>query len=138
MIIYRFMEFIKKLYAKHKYFVNYSLIWCTWIALDFCVYYVLVNKFSVNYQLANFISVSCGIVNNFFLNLFFNFKTRNKFVLRFISFYIVWLLGIVVSALLLHFLIETWWFDKNVSKFLTIIVIVILQYGLNKRISFRK
>jgi putative flippase GtrA len=138
LIIFLFMEIIKKLYTQHKHFVNYSLIWCTWVILDFCVYYILVNKFYVNYQLANFISISCGIINNFFLNLFFNFKTKNRFVLRFISFYIVWLIGIWVSALLLNLLIEIWWFDKNISKVLTIIVIVILQYGLNKHISFKK
>ncbi len=132
------MELIKKLYIKHEHFVKYSIIGCTWVVLDFCIYYILVNKFSINYQIANFISISCGIINNFFLNLFLNFKTKNKVVLRFLSFYAVWFIGIVVTASLLHLLIENWWFDKNISKALTVIVIVILQYSLNKHISFRK
>ena len=132
------MNFIKYLYQKYKHFVRYSLIWFTWVWLDFCVYYLLVNDFSANYQIANFISVSCGIINNFFLNLFFNFKTKNRIIFRFLSFYLVWLIGILVSALLLNLLIEERWFDKNISKVLTIIVIVILQYWLNKHISFRK
>ena len=66
--------------------IRYCLIGVTGASLD-AVLFWLMTRAGVYYQLANFISVTCGIVNNFFLNAFFNFKTKNRLLRRFCSFY---------------------------------------------------
>ena len=67
-----------------------------------------------------------------------NFRVTDKIGLRFASFFGVAFLGWLVSAGLLHVLIDGRHFDKYLSKFATLAVIVLLQYNLNRLLSFRK
>ena len=65
--------------------VRYCVIGVSGATLDALLFYLLTH-IGIHYQIANLISVSCGIVNNFFLNAFFNFKTKNRLLFRFCSF----------------------------------------------------
>ncbi len=90
------------------------------------------------YQYANIISVSCGITNNFILNAILNFKVKDKMFIRFLRFYSIGLIGLIISSGLLYFLIDVFRMIEIISKGCTIFVVVILQYNLNKRITFKK
>ena len=68
--------------------VGYILIGLLGLVVDFGVFTILV-KLNVNVELANFVSSSCGLINNFFWNSFANFKVHDKLLLRFISYYLV-------------------------------------------------
>ncbi len=117
-------------------FVLYSIIGVSGVLIDVAVYWLLVQWAGVNYQLANCISTSCGITNNFFANAFLNFKATDQLFVRYVKFYCVGLLGLGVSAVLLYFFVEVFGLDSLISKALTIVVVVIIQYSLNKKISF--
>lgn len=131
-------SFLLSLYRRYRNFILYCFIGCSGAGLDLIIYSILVSFTDIDYQIANMISCSCGIINNFFLNYFFNFKTRNRFVIRFLSFYSVGLLGLGISSLMLYLLIERLGINKIFAKILTIFVVTIVQYALNKYISFRK
>ena len=129
---------IRFLLSRYRQFLIYCIIGCTGAGLDFILFWLLSLVGGMHYQIANFISISCGIVNNFFLNRRFNFKSRDRTLIRLASFYAVGMLGWGVSAGLLYVLITCNNFDKILSKVMTIFVITIMQYLLNKTISFRK
>jgi putative flippase GtrA len=121
-----------------KSFIVYCLIGLSGVTLDYLSFVLFVNWFSVNYQIANAISTSLGIINNFFLNTHFNFKTRDRLFARFISFYSIGLLGLLVSAGILYFGVSKLNFSPNYTKIFTLFVVVVLQYNLNRLVSFRK
>lgn len=130
------MEFLISKLFKRKFF-RYCLIGCSGAGLDFIVYTILTLFFNINYLLANALSVTFGITNNFFLNTFFNFKKKDKLHIRFLSFYAVGILGLLISEGILYILIDKLHYDSTLSKIISIFVITIIQYLLNKYITFK-
>ncbi len=130
------MNTIKNLYQRYKNFIKYCVIGFSGAFLDFCLF-ALLTHFLIYYQYANAISVTFGITNNFFLNAYFNFKVKDRLFKRFISFYAVGMFGLLISAAMLFVLVETLHTNKIIAKILTIFVITIVQFSLNKIITFR-
>ncbi|HEX4349628.1 MAG TPA: GtrA family protein, partial [Verrucomicrobiae bacterium] len=106
--------------------------------LDFSIFWLIGEAKLLNLQAANAVSYASGTMLSFILNTLFNFRVSDKIALRLICFFGVALLGWSVSAGLLHVLVETYGCNKYLSKAATLVVVVILQYNLNRRISFRK
>lgn len=130
-------ERILPLYRRFEHLIKYCLIGVTGVTLDFICFALLVKFTSIHYQLASIISVSAGIINNFIWNVFFNFKTYNHLLLRFLSFYAVGTIGIGITALLLYLLIEQMNFNTIISKLVVIFIVTAVQFSLNKWITFR-
>ena len=129
---------LRDLYARHRNLLLYCMIGCVGAGLDFCIFSALTACVGVHHQIANIISISAGIVTNFFLNYFFNFKNRGKLLLRLFSFYLVGLSGLGLSAALLWLFIDRMGIPAIASKIGTIFFVTVMQYTLNKTISFRK
>jgi putative flippase GtrA len=130
-------DFIRTFIKNHQQFVTYSLIGISGVILDFVAFVVLFNALGVNPLLANFLSTSLGITNNFILNRHYNFKRTDYTLLRFASFYATGIVGIILSTLLLRVFHDNLGLDANLVKAVSIIIVVITQYSLNKHISFR-
>lgn len=129
---------IRKLYNKYRELIKYCIIGCSGALLDFIVYTILIKAFGMNYLLANALSVTAGITNNFFLNAYLNFKVTDKLFKRFISFYLVGMLGLLISEILLYLLVDIMIMNSIIAKIITIFVITIVQFILNKTITFKK
>jgi len=129
---------IRKLYNKYRELIKYCIIGCSGALLDFITYTILIKAFGMNYLLANALSVTAGITNNFFLNAYLNFKVTDKLFKRFISFYLVGMLGLVISEILLYLLVDIMSMNSIIAKIITIFVITIVQFILNKTITFKK
>ena len=123
---------------KYRELIIYCMIGCTGALLDLFVFLILTRRFSIHYQLANFISVSFGIINNFFLNTFINFKIKDKIFLRLACFYAIGMLGCFLSACCLWFFIGHLEINSIVAKIFTIFLVTITQFSLNKLITFKK
>lgn len=126
---------LKKIIKRYQNFLLYAIIGGFCAALDFAVYSVLC--FILPYLWANVISTHCGIFCSFLLNRQFNFKVKNKTVIRFLSFYIVGLIGLGISSLLLYLLVDIASLNEIVCKLLTIVLVAIIQFILNKFITFK-
>ena len=132
------LDIIKLLFAKYRQLVVYCMIGCTGATLDFVVYALLTNVAGMHYQLANFLSVSFGIINNFFWNCYFNFKTKDKILKRLVSFYSVGMFGWALSAGCLWLFIEVMSINVLIAKLGTIFFVTVVQFCLNKFITFKK
>jgi len=119
-------------------FVLYCVIGASGALLDFGVYSLLVKEAQLHYEIANAIGYASGTVLSFFLNAHFNFKTRDALPLRFLSFCGVGLLGWAMSAGILFLTVGHLGWDKYLAKLVTIVAVVLLQYNLNRLISFKK
>lgn len=131
------MNKINEIFKTHKEFILYAIIGVTGVSIDFALFYVLHNYFSVPALLANIISVSGGIVNNFILNTVFNFKKKDKIAVRFASFFTIGIIGMLLSNFILIFFNYLMRFDATLVKIFSIPVVVVIQFILNKKISFR-
>lgn len=127
---------LNRLYKKHRELILYGIIGVTGATLDFLVFLFLYNLLGLHPSIATALSVTTGIVNNFFLNAFFNFKKKDHLARRFFTFFTIGLFGLVLSVLLLYVLHDIVRMDANIAKIVSIPLVVILQYFFNKKYSF--
>ncbi|PXV68863.1 putative flippase GtrA [Dysgonomonas alginatilytica] len=128
---------LKDLFLKCRSLIIYGIIGVISAGLDFIIYLFLTNYISFNYLIANVISVHCGIICSFILNRQFNFKIKDKTAVRFIKFYGIGLLGLTLSFCFLYLLVDIVNLNKVTSKLLTIIIVALVQFILNKTITFK-
>ena len=129
---------MKNLLRQNRQFLLYCVIGFSGVGLDFGIYSLLVKTGTLNYQAANAVGYASGTLLSFFLNAKFNFRVTDKIALRLLSFFGVALLGYLASAATLQLLIGHFAFNKYLSKAATLFVVVLLQFNLNRLISFRK
>lgn len=116
--------------------ILYGIIGSFSAFLDFLVYTALVSM-GLFYIHANCISVLVGIGSSFLLNRHYNFKVKDAVFRRFLIFLIIGLAGLLLSNLVLYGCIEWMGLDKLVSKLLSIILVALFQFVLNKYITFK-
>lgn len=126
-----------ELWKRYRTFVLYQLIGVSGVLLDLVLFLVLYNVVGMHEQIATVISTSAGITNNFLLNSFLNFRKRDGLLHRFVRFYAVGLLGIGLVALLLVVFHSWLGIDANIVKVVSMPIVAVLQFSLNKRWSFR-
>jgi putative flippase GtrA len=122
---------------RNRRFVLYCIIGASGATLDFGIYSALV-KFGAYYQVANAVGYASGTLLSFGLNALFNFKTHDRLPLRFLSFCSVAFVGWLSSAGILYVTVGRLGLGKYVAKLITMGVAVLLQYNLNRLVSFRK
>ncbi len=106
--------------------------------LDFGVYWLLLHSGRLDYQAANAAGYASGTLLTFILNARFNFRVADKIGLRLASFFGVALLGWLTSAGLLQILVGEYHANQYGAKMAALVLVVLLQYNLNRLISFRK
>lgn len=115
----------------------YGIIGLTSSGIDTLLFHLLTSKFGVYSLFANIFSVIVGICISFTLNLFFNFKTKDHVARRFASFFLVGMFGLVLSEGILALGEHQSW-NILLTKIASVVIVAIVQYILNKFISFRK
>jgi putative flippase GtrA len=106
--------------------------------VDFLLYTALLLGAGLHHQFANAIGYASGTALSFLANALLNFKTSDRLLLRFVSFCGVGFLGWCLSASLLYVFVDCWGANKLIAKLATIAGVVLLQYNLNRLLSFRK
>ena len=127
---------IKELIIKYRELILYGIIGGLCASLDFGVYSLL--SLWIPFLWANIISVHCGIFCSFVLNRNYNFKVKDNTGKRFISFYLVGLAGLGLSELLIYLLTDQLRWNHLIAKLLTIVVVALFQFCLNKLITFNR
>ncbi len=116
----------------------YVVIGMSGVTLDVVLFMVLFNLLHINEELATFISISAAITNNFLLNTYLNFKMKDKLWSRYVRFYLVGLTGILLTDLLFFIFVDHLHINANYVKIGSLLPVLLLQYSLNKRWSFRE
>jgi putative flippase GtrA len=117
-------------------FLKYCMIGVSGVVVDFLLYCLMVQILNWDYQLANFISASAGIANNYWWNRKWTFQSKDHPWARFMRFYSVGVFGLGLSAGLLYLLIEQAGLGEVWAKVICLMIVVLFQYNLNKRYSF--
>lgn len=130
-------QLLKLLYVKFHDLILYGIIGSFSAGLDFAVYTFLIQLMGISYLPANCISVFGGISTSFYLNRNYNFKVKDHVAQRFSFFLIVGLSGLMLSNIILFICIERMSMNKIISKLLSIVLVVLFQFLLNKYKTFK-
>jgi Predicted membrane protein len=117
-------------------FVLYAVCGGTGVLTDLLLYSLLVWA-GVGYQWANAAGYAAGTLVSFALNRHFTFQTYDNTLHRLGLFLATAFTGYLVSSMLLWLLVSR--LDVNVfaAKLLTLAVVLVLQFTLNRTITFR-
>ncbi|WP_284758812.1 GtrA family protein [Agrobacterium sp. fls2-241-TYG-188a] len=116
-------------------FILYCVCGGIGVSTDYLVYYTSVQA-GMWYQGANVLGYLCGTLISFCLNRIITFKTRDKIVQRLAVFLAVAAVGFTFSAALLWVLVSYGSIDEKIAKLLTLPAVVVIQFMLNRRITF--
>lgn len=117
--------------------VKYVLIGVLGLVVDFGIYTILTH-FKMNIEIANIISSTCGIINNFLWNSYTNFKVHDRMILRFISYFIVGQITTVFTTVSLFIFVTKLGYPHLIVKIVATFVATLIQFVINKVVTFRK
>lgn len=118
-------------------FLLYCICGGIGVTTDYFVYYGAI-KLSVWYQAANVMGYLSGTLVSFFLNRKITFGIPDQMVRRLVIFLGVAAIGFSASASMLWVLVDFMAIDARIAKLLTLPVVVLIQFLLNRRITFRE
>lgn len=127
---------LSKLLKKYKSLLLYGILGGIGALTDLSVYLLLIRVTPIQPSAATFISVSAGILVSFVLNSRLNFKKTDHYLLRFLTFYVVGVIGAFLSAFIILVLFNGLHWDARIAKIISIPPVVLAQFWMNKRISF--
>ena len=117
--------------------VKYVLIGVLGLVVDFGIYTILPH-FKMNVEIANIISSTCGIINNFLWNSYTNFKVHDRMILRFISYFIVGQITTVFTTISLFVFVTKLGYPHLMVKVIATFMATLIQFVINKVVTFRK
>lgn len=120
-----------------KQFILYLCCGITGVFSDFCIY-VITIKIGCHYQVANLFGYSFGTLISFALNRTFTFKVLDRTAWRLKIFFLVAAVGFLASAALLWCFTAFLSLDERMSKILTLPAVVLIQFYLNRKITFQR
>lgn len=129
---------MKLLFNRFRNLILYGIIGGFCAALDFGIYSIFCHYNVLQYLFANVISTHIGIFTSFLLNRSYNFKVKDKTPQRFLSFYAVGLTGLGMSSLMLWLMVDMLQWNELVCKLVTISIVALVQFILNKYITFKQ
>ena len=130
------LKIIKQYYSRFRNLILYGIIGGFCASLDFVIYTLLCHYDLVPFLWANVISIHTGIICSFILNRTFNFKIKDKTPQRFLSFYVVGLVGLAISEGMLYVMVTLGGWNELVCKLISIVIVALIQFVLNKYITF--
>src|SRR5699024_6878517 len=117
--------------------VSYVIIGVLGLVVDFVIYTILTH-FKMNVEIANIISSTCGIINNFLWNSYTNFKVHDRMILRFISYFIVGQITTVFTTISLFVFVTKLGYPHLMVKVIATFMATLIQFVINKVVTFRK
>jgi putative flippase GtrA len=116
-------------------FFVYALCGGMGVCTDMLLYTALVLG-NVDYQIANAAGYASGTLVSFLLNRHFTFKVYDKVLRRLVLFFGTAAVGYALSAAMLWVFVERIGIHALPAKAATLVVVLVVQFSLNKAISF--
>lgn len=123
---------------KHRKIILYGIIGGGAVIIDVGLFWTIDATTNISVVVNNAISIFIAMIYSFLMNAFFNFRTRNGLLLRFVSFAAVTSFGFIVSSIMLWVLSEMVGINSVIVKNLTLPVVFIVQFSLNSRFTFKQ
>lgn len=136
-IILRVMrEFIEAKKPLIRELFLYGIIGGSTAALDVILFQVFITL-GIPLLISNFISVNIAIGLSFLLNARYNFRKTNNIGKRAIQFFTIGYIGLVLQLVILWLGVDVLKFLEIYVKVIAVIIGAVVQYILNKFLTFK-
>ncbi|CAM4196224.1 GtrA family protein [Jeotgalicoccus halotolerans] len=123
--------------SKFKEFIKYCMIAAVGGILDLLLFIMLHTYTGIHIQIVNLVSMFTGVTTNFILNYHFNFKAHSKFFRRYFSFLTIGTAGFLVVSIAVFIFVQQLGCNAIIVKISATMFATVIQYLLNRYISFR-
>ncbi|WP_034553284.1 GtrA family protein [Carnobacterium funditum] len=135
------MSTLKKLYEKNEEIIRYLVFGGLTTLVNFVVFFAFDTVFDVQYLIANAISIGASIIFAFFTNKKYVFKSETvtscAWVKEFFLFCSFRLISAGFDMVSMFILIGLLQWDSNISKLVTQLIVVFLNYFFSKWFIFK-
>ena len=133
---------IKKLIDTYKEIISYLFFGVCTTVVNFVIYFACTKIFGINYLLANAISWAGAVAFAYVTNLIWVFKSKTKGIRAIFkeitAFVGCRLLSGAMDMLIMFIGVDLLGISDDITKLLTQVVVVVLNYVFSKLIIFRK
>ncbi len=131
------------IYKKNKEIINYLIFGVLTTVVSFVVYFIFAKVFKIDEVISNVISWFFSVLFAFITNKLYVFESKEtgkKTLLKeIISFYLARLFtGVVCDLGVFALMVKIFKINDVLSKLVTQVIVIILNYVLSKLIVFRK
>ena len=120
-----------------KLFINYLLIGGFSSLIDIGLLYFLTEFFGLWYFYSSIISYLGGVIPNYTLNKYFNFKNKSKKIIpQFTAFLLVSVWGLFITQILIFLFVEFFNLWYIIAKIITIAIVIFWNFYGVKKIVF--
>jgi putative flippase GtrA len=130
-------ETVIRVLNKYQKLITYAVIGGGAVVIDVGLFWALNELANASSLLSNTVSVFIAMLYSFVLNAFFNFRTRDKLVRRFVGFAAVTTCGYFVSSATLWLFSDKLGVNATLVKTLGLPLILMFQFSLNSRFTFQ-
>lgn len=137
------MEKIKELYKKYKEVINYLVFGVLSTLVNFITYYITARVIGIDEVISSGISWFCAVLFAYITNKIFVFESKTNgikgFLKEMISFFLARILsGALCDVGTFAVMVKVLHINDIIAKFVTQVMVVIMNYILSKLIIFRK
>ncbi|MFO8069401.1 MAG: GtrA family protein [Alkalibacterium sp.] len=133
---------MKQLYSKYHQWIDYIFFGVLTTIVNFSIFYLFDSVIGISYLIANALSIIVAILFSFYMNKKYVFKSQTadrKMLFREFTLFVGFRLGSGFYDMLSMWVLVAYFdINTNVSKLLTEVVVVLLNYAFSKFIVFRK
>lgn len=131
---------MKELFIKYKEFIMYLVFGVLTTLVNIIVYYVSAKIFLINYQISNVLAWILSVTFAFITNKLYVFESKDndKLLKEAISFYSLRLFSLGIDIAIMYIMVSILNINDMVSKIISNIVVIIINYITSKLITFRK
>ena len=133
---------IKKIIETYKEIISYLFFGVCTTVVNFVIYFACTNLFGLNYLLANALSWVGAVAFAYITNRIWVFKSKNRGIRAIFkeitAFVGCRLLSGVMDMLIMFVGIDLMGISDGITKLITQVVVVVLNYVFSKLIIFRK
>ena len=126
---------LRHLFQRHRQLCLYTLIGGSAVVVDMGLFWLLQELGHFSIMVNNAVSITVSVIYSFSLNAHFNFRKTDALLRRFAAFAVVCFLGYLLSTALIY-LFVSFQIQSVIAKALTLPLVFMLQYLLNRRITF--
>lgn len=135
------MDKLKKLYLKYKELVNYVIFGVLTTLVNYIVYFLCLDLLGWHYLVVNVLAWIISVLFAYITNRIWVFESKAKgwrILKEILLFFASRLTSLGAETLLLFLMVDTAGMDKNISKLIVGVAVIIINYILSKLIVFRK
>jgi putative flippase GtrA len=116
--------------------IKFGIVGLSGMIVDFSITWLLKEKLSLNKYVANSVGFSAAVVNNYLLNRYWTFNSRDSINDEFSRFLVVSIAGLAINNILLSLLIRKWKLNFYVSKVFAILLVFCWNFFVNSYFTF--